>query len=1031
MDESASLDALAGVLEQLAENPRDISLHIQHIQLAKSLEGMDTELASALEMYTNCFAAGDEAWIDLLSMKEQTTNLDSASGIEELLSLYERAEADYLSIPVLKRHIELIINRYEHYTTGAIKPDELGELFSVEWTRLTLTDIVNKGVGHITQSHLLWDLLRDWELELLESASPSEKPFLVDQFETSLLERLGQPHARVDDTFQAYSSFTTKYKPANQYEPLLVAASKIKSRTLKAVERRDPHENALNQTQNSLEAFSYYIGYERRAKYPDLTVTSGVYERAISEAAKRRFSGEYGAEQTLRSFWVGYGDALRLLEVRQDRQVNFFKRAIRSVPGCGEIWAQYMRCVERYTDPEHVQESRDTITGLFAQACSVPQLLEDVEELTHLILARAGFEKRLIALGLSDDETIPTLIGILESGIEMVRKTPTGDPRLRLEKYLCEVYRFAGVLEGSVAVWQSASAAKHYKSDYVVWTLYTDSLIKTDQHDEARKVFSDIAAKNINWPELIWDAWILFEHFYGSVEQVEVCHDKIEKARYQVNIRRAKEAEKANQQAMQVVTEAQASVPVAEAPVPNMTVEDLMDVDQGPASKETRGTKRLAEDELTEDLQKKIKLEPPQGPLKRDRENSTVFVADIPNDCTEEELTNLFKDCGRVREVKITQLPSATVGTVEFVDRASVPAALTKDKKKISDQEIAVHLAWRSTLYVTNFSESADDSYIRNLFEKYGTIFDVRWPSKKFKNTRRFCYVQYTSPTSAQAAQELHERELEPGRTINVLLSNPERKKERTDQDANDRELHISGLSKQTTKKDLEKLFSKFGPVKDVRMAVDNEGKPRGFAFVEFENEIDARTGLSANNHELKGRRMAVTVADSRVKPKHRPFDTERGLGRSAELASRSVRVKNLPSDTQEGVLQQMLEKLASVKRVELFGNIHEAMVELESPADAGKLLLRPEPIIFNGNTLELVEEADPRKTGAGGASGMFVPRTTVSKPRAGLGHKRKLATPIGSSTGSSVEAPTPSSSKQGSAAGKGQDDFRKLLRGK
>jgi hypothetical protein len=63
---------------------------------------------------------------------------------------------------------------------------------------------------------------------------------------------------------------------------------------------------------------------------------------------------------------------------------------------------------------------------------------------------------------------------------------------------------------------------------------------KTDQHDEARKVFSDIAAKNINWPELIWDAWILFEHFYGSVEQVEVCQDKIEKARYQVNIRRAK-----------------------------------------------------------------------------------------------------------------------------------------------------------------------------------------------------------------------------------------------------------------------------------------------------------------------------------------------------------------------------------------------------------------------------------------------------------------------------------------------------------
>jgi hypothetical protein len=68
------------------------------------------------------------------------------------------------------------------------------------------------------------------------------------------------------------------------------------------------------------------------------------------------------------------------------------------------------------------------------------------------------------------------------------------------------------------------------------------------------------------------------------------------------------ETEKANQQAMQVIAEAQASVPVAEAPVPSTATADLMDVDQGPASKETRGTKRLAEDELTEDLQKKIKL---------------------------------------------------------------------------------------------------------------------------------------------------------------------------------------------------------------------------------------------------------------------------------------------------------------------------------------------------------------------------------------------------------------------------------------
>ena len=47
-----------------------------------------------------------------------------------------------------------------------------------------------------------------------------------------------------------------------------------------------------------------------------------------------------------------------------------------------------------------------------------------------------------------------------------------------------------------------------------------------------------------------------------------------------------------------------------------------------------------------------------------------------------------------------------------------MPAALTKDKKRVRGKEIAVHLAWRSTLYITNFPEKADDTFIRTLFGK-------------------------------------------------------------------------------------------------------------------------------------------------------------------------------------------------------------------------------------------------------------------------------------------------------------------------
>ena len=42
---------------------------------------------------------------------------------------------------------------------------------------------------------------------------------------------------------------------------------------------------------------------------------------------------------------------------------------------------------------------------------------------------------------------------------------------------------------------------------------------------------------------------------------------------------------------------------------------------------------------------------------------------------------------------------------------------------------------------------------------------------------------------------------------LNVFISNPERRKERTDADANDREVYVAGLSKFVTKEDLERLF--------------------------------------------------------------------------------------------------------------------------------------------------------------------------------------------------------------------------------
>ncbi|XP_043817657.1 cold-inducible RNA-binding protein isoform X3 [Manihot esculenta] len=62
-------------------------------------------------------------------------------------------------------------------------------------------------------------------------------------------------------------------------------------------------------------------------------------------------------------------------------------------------------------------------------------------------------------------------------------------------------------------------------------------------------------------------------------------------------------------------------------------------------------------------------------------------------------------------------------------------------------------------------------------------------------------------------------------------------------------QLFVSRLSFYTTNQKLEQLFSPFGVVKEARLVVDPETrKPRGFGFVTFDSESQARKALKAMN---------------------------------------------------------------------------------------------------------------------------------------------------------------------------------------
>jgi cold-inducible RNA-binding protein len=76
----------------------------------------------------------------------------------------------------------------------------------------------------------------------------------------------------------------------------------------------------------------------------------------------------------------------------------------------------------------------------------------------------------------------------------------------------------------------------------------------------------------------------------------------------------------------------------------------------------------------------------------------------------------------------------------------------------------------------------------------------------------------------------------------------------------------VGNLNFNTAREELETLFAQVGTPKDVFMPTEREtGRPRGFAFVEFETEEEAAKAIEKfNGYELGGRALRVNRAEER-----------------------------------------------------------------------------------------------------------------------------------------------------------------------
>ncbi|KAL4711921.1 hypothetical protein ACJJTC_006090 [Scirpophaga incertulas] len=223
------------------------------------------------------------------------------------------------------------------------------------------------------------------------------------------------------------------------------------------------------------------------------------------------------------------------------------------------------------------------------------------------------------------------------------------------------------------------------------------------------------------------------------------------------------------------------------------------------------------------------------------------------------------------------------------------------------------------TLFVSNLDFKVGEEKLRSHLAQYGEIVALRVKAGVKAFGGSICYCQYKAPDSVEEALK-HDRTPLDGRPM--FFSRYSAKKSKasfkysTEPEKN--KLFVKNLPfSHCTKEALTELFEKYGSLKDVRVVTFKDGKPKGLAYIDFEEESAASAAVAQTDGSTLGDRK-ISVALSAPPPKDTPTtlgqpkrDPSGGMRRT-QLSSFIPRVLQKPSTSSANVQEAEAKPLSN-----------------------------------------------------------------------------------------------------------------------
>ncbi|KAF2758438.1 hypothetical protein EJ05DRAFT_475750 [Pseudovirgaria hyperparasitica] len=956
---------LSQLVQQLHDKPLDHAAHLEYIRLLK--QGLTATLeagysASSYELFEDLrearksmsknYTLGEDLWLDWVN--DERLAVQTTEDRLTLMELYSQCtEEEPASSKIWRSYGDYMYDLYASANQMAdadnwSEEDRIVGMHVFTWD--AMIKVWDEGLiatqWHINGSQLVWDRYIQIILEHQRN-SPSDDT--VRLLENMFATRLMKPHITWQNTFDLYSEYISSCF-GSSYEEIMRTATKQANQVKKQVRLRDPFEHRIQVAQQDgnrtgeWDALKTYLDWEIKHKGVfSFDLINGLFERATT-----RFS-------TDSSLWEDYVEFLIENPAQSVSVLSVVERATRHCPWSGDLWSHRLLALEAekqsFEELEKVKH-KATESGMLDQG--------GMEELLKVYVSWCGFLRRKAfeRSSATDDDIDVAEVGI-HSALEHVKAIGQkkygpdwqGDPMYRLERIHIKFYTQSGNTNAARELWEGLIPRQKTSYDfwyrYYIWEMVIWSKFSTNDNAgtqlrppyEATALLRKALKQHqiMDWPEQLVAMFLNHCEQHESVQELRTAIIESRRVSIEVAKRRRQES-------------TYGEVPMEDLQHQEPQSKRKLDVEGAVEHGQT--VKKYRTDDEAEPVYQSDEMVidhiSATAPSKRDREHTTIIVKGLPIDATDVKVRQFFRDAGTIVSITISKEKDSQTAVIEFESKQEAQYAQLKDGREFHGTEIEVKLSVETTLWVTNYPKIADEKYIRGLFEPYGKVVSVRFPSLKFDASRRFCYVQFDSSDAAHAATALHGHQIDEKHVLSAKISDPSMKKmAKGGPTVEGREIFIRNINFQASPKEFEELAKTVAEPSHFRLLQKLGQRSKGMGFVVYHSKQDAEATVAAlHDTPFMGRNLIVSIADPDHKTKNMVEKVTLGTTSEAQTQiqsnlknykDRTLYILDVPDTVNTARIRAMCEEYGPLNKITMLRDKSAAIVEFTLLADHGK----------------------------------------------------------------------------------------------